>query len=125
MKRFIANLLFTIMVMPSLGIYSCNADTTLDEDGIPTVPPPTPVSTGTVTSDGVSTSTGTATSPATERTCIRWETVEVSYECGVEKKCNKVKIMDSLTTYHYETVCTDVPKYCKTTKTICSQYSTQ
>jgi hypothetical protein len=40
------------------------------------------------------------------------KTITVRYVCGVEQKCQKVKIMDSLTTYHYDTVCVDVEKYC-------------
>ena len=124
MRNFIVGLLFAAAVTPACGIYSCQADSGLDEDGIPVVPPPTPVepvtpSTGTVTS-----STGTATA-TTMPECIRYEIIEVRYACGVEEKCNPVKVMDSLTRYHYTTVCTKVPKYCTRTEKPCAEYKAQ
>jgi len=48
------------------------------------------------------------------------KTITVRYVCGVEQKCQKVKIMDSYTTYHYETVCVDVEKYCTRTEEVCN-----
>lgn len=47
------------------------------------------------------------------------KTITVTYVCGTEQKCEQMKIMDSYTSYHYETVCVDVEKYCTRTETVC------
>ena len=78
---------------------------------IPEVPPPTPVepSTGTVT-------VPLPAEPTKPKVC---RTISIQYVCGTEQKCSQVKIMDSYSTFHYETVCVDVEKYCTKTEEVC------
>lgn len=88
---------------------------------IPEVGPPTPVN-----PSEVNPSTGTATSPSPkQKVCVKYKTVTVKYVCGTEQKCSQVKIMDSYTTFHYETVCVDVEKYCSKTVEECAQWGYQ
>jgi hypothetical protein len=89
----------------------------VDADGIPCVSPAVPYEAPSSSTTTVSPSSSTVT---TSKKCLRYGTIE--YVCGTEKRIEKVKVMDSYTTYHYEYREFLVEKKCTKPSNVCVEW---